>query len=150
MSLEAFVRESNKIEGIMRDPTPQEIEAHMALIKIRSGVTVDDIARFVGVIAPKHVLRNKIGLDVRVGGHIAPPGGDNIKYALIDILAGTRNVNPYQTHLAYERLHPFTDGNGRSGRVLWLWHMFERGQGEISLRRGFLHSFYYQTLDAND
>ena len=37
--------------------------------------------------------------------------------------------------------HPFTDGNGRSGRALWLWQMNNHAPF------GFLHTFYYQTLE---
>jgi hypothetical protein len=40
------------------------------------------------------------------------------------------------------RFGPTTDGNGRSGRALWLWCM--RGRAPL----GFLHQFYYQTLGA--
>lgn len=43
---------------------------------------------------------------------------------------------------AYETLHPFTDGNGRSGRALWLWAMGGIHRAPL----GFLHHFYYQAL----
>jgi Fic family protein len=39
------------------------------------------------------------------------------------------------------------DGNGRSGRAIWLWQML-RQEGGAPL--GFLHHFYYQTLEAQD
>ena len=52
-----------------------------------------------------------------------------------------RALGACETHVRYELLHPFLDGNGRSGRALWLWLM---GQAPL----GFLHTFYYQTLSA--
>lgn len=48
---------------------------------------------------------------------------------------------PWEVHIAYEMLHPFTDGNGRSGRMLWAWQM-------RNFPLDFLHTFYYQTLNA--
>ena len=38
------------------------------------------------------------------------------------------------------------DGNGRSGRALWLWQMVN--QHNYDMRLGFLHLWYYQSLQA--
>lgn len=140
-SLEDFVRESNRIEGIHRNPTGDEIDAHVAFLHLPAP-TVEAMQQFVSIIAPGHVLREKAGLNVRVGDHIAPSGGPNIRKELDFLLSKLLVSDPWHTHVAYETLHPFTDGNGRSGRVLWLWQM-----GEAPI--GFLHSFYYQTLSRS-
>jgi hypothetical protein len=143
-SLEDFVRESNRIEGITRDPTGDEIDAHAAFINVSFPCT-SDLEGFVAIIAPGHRLRDKHGLDVRVGNHIAPRGGPEIRQALDTLLArvaeGADLYHPWQCHIDYETLHPFTDGNGRSGRALWLWQM-------QTAPIGFLHQFYYQTLSG--
>jgi Fic family protein len=59
---------------------------------------------------------------------------------------GPKGFSPYQQHHQYESLHPFTDGNGRSGRTIWAWHMMRVGRDPFALP--FLHRFYYQALEA--
>jgi hypothetical protein len=141
-----FVRESNAIEGILRPPTRTELDAHAAFLPLRT-VTVADVESFVAHVADRP-LRRERGQDVHVGSHRPPPGGEAIERQLSAILADahTGHVTPYEVHVAYETLHPFMDGNGRSGRVLWAWQMLRDGQDPFAL--AFLHRFYYQALDG--
>ena len=138
--LEAFVAESNHIEGILRPPTNEEVAALEEFLA-RPGIKTPDLQQLVSVFQPDAVLRDRDGLDVRVGDHIAPSGGPRIPEMLDRLLMAiwTGNIEPWQAHVEYETLHPFTDGNGRSGRALWLWQMRDAPLG-------FLHTFYYQTL----
>jgi hypothetical protein len=145
MKLRAFVRESNRIEGILR-VTGYEVEAHERLLQCAS-IRVADLEEFVTTVAARP-LRDREGLDVLVGAHRPPPGGPRIRYDLEAILRGIDNgvLTPYDAHVRYELLHPFLDGNGRSGRALWVWHMYQAGLDPFALP--FLHRFYYQALDA--
>ncbi len=149
-----FVIESNLIEGIDRPALPTEIEAYKEFLGLAK-ITVADLEAFVDVIQPGAKLRREVGMDVGVGDYIPPTplnlrqltqprGGAMIESELLIILGRIdgSSLTPYEAHIRYERLHPFLDGNGRSGRVLWLWMM----GGKSPL--GFLHSFYYQTLSA--
>lgn len=149
-----FVRESNKIEGITRAVTPRELEAHRVLLSA-SSLAGSDMTRFVHETtgAP---MREFPGMNVRVGNHVPIAGGVKVQSGLAQLLMYINGATheeaptPYVAHCLYEKLHPFMDGNGRSGRALWLW-MMERDtdRAEISRHRklGFLHTFYYQALE---
>lgn len=146
-TLEDFVTESNRIEGILRDPTWKEIDAHTQFLALDM-VMVQDLERFVSVCQPGAKLRINPGMNVRVGNHLPAPGGQNIIEALAANLHLANDGGPedaHRTHVKYENIHPFMDGNGRSGRVLWLWMM----GGIKKAPLGFLHHFYYQTLQAS-
>lgn len=137
------IAESNRIEGIERPPTASELREYERFLGLPH-VTVNDLIAFVIVYQPNARLRDRAGLDVRVGRYMPPLGGPHIAEQLdallLDVNAG--NVTPWEAHLRYEKLHPFTDGNGRSGRMLWYWM---EGPSPHA-RLGFLHAFYYQTL----
>jgi|SRR5215217_5574154 len=141
--LNLFVRESNWIEGIKRDPLPVEIAAHIMILGA-GAITIPVLQQFVSMVEPDAVLRDQPGLNVRVGDHHPPPGGPTIADDLQRILTLVRTSTPYFIHQEYETLHPFTDGNGRSGRALWLATMGGLKHAPL----GFLHHFYYQSLSA--
>lgn len=146
MNLKDFVRESNRIENIHREPTTAEINRLAAFVGLPR-VETDDVVSFVKFTQPDAVLRDSTAIHgVRVGNHVAPPSGPEIRFNLGVILGNMQRGfdTPFETHCAYLNLHPFTDGNGRSSRAIWLWQM--NGNAPI----GFLHHFYYQTLDAQD
>ena len=136
-----FIRQSNEIENIFREPTIAEIAASKAFLNIKN-IGIIDLCAIVTVYQPGAILRDKMGLDVRVGEHSPMKGDPLIRTFLQSILDEMKNYSPFQTHLYYEDLHPFTDGNGRSGRMLWAWQM-----GSRAFDRDFLHEFYYQTLN---
>ncbi len=137
-----FITESNMIEGIHREPTSCEVEAHLKFMELE-GVAIPDLEEFVSVYQPDARLRNQLGMNVRVGNHVPPAGGPEIYGQLAVRLEFLLENTPYQNHMYYEKLHPFTDCNGRSGRMLWMWQ-FAR-MDELPL--GFLHTWYYQSLD---
>ena len=146
------IAESNMIEGIgwdeesaghagWIDPEAQ-VPAHIKLFTKK--LSVASIVDFVSTIAPHAAFRNSEKVPgVRVGGLTAPPSGPGIEKSLLHLLDTHERgaIDVYNFHKAYEELHPFTDGNGRSGRAIWL-HMM----GPQVPDYGFLQWFYYRTL----
>lgn len=150
MNFKEFLKESNKIEGIFTEITTKDVKVFENFMKLPL-LTVNDLCNFVNHFEPRAVLRNKKGLDVKVGNYFPSPGGEQVEMELNRILT-IANVwhlissaqKPYEVHYLYEKLHPFTDCNGRSGRAIWAWM-----RGSIP-DIGFLHSWYYQSLQYSD
>ena len=145
LQIRDFIRESNAIEGIYRKPSKAEIDGTINFLGIEAPGVLD-VEALVDIYQPGARLRLLPHQNVRVGNYYPPAGGPDIGTRLADILADLPHSDPWEAHLSFERLHPFEDGNGRSGRAVWAWQMVRRPEG---LSLGFLHRWYYQTLSSD-
>ena len=116
-----FVRVSNRMAGITRDPTVAEISAHRGLLAVNA-LRVENLELFIRHIAPGAGLRDTPEAEAP---EETPAAGDDLRSDLATIIqaAQTRSASPSRLHRIYRRLRPFTDGNGRCGRALWMWQM---------------------------
>lgn len=147
-ALVEFVRRSNEIEGISGEPQEHEVRAHadfLAAGALTEGLVTDLAALLTGGYGR---LRDTPGMNVRVGPHLPPPGGPMVAAELRGLLRRINegHIDPWTAHVEYEMLHPFMDGNGRTGRAIWLWHCGGVGALDDLPPLGFLHAFYYETL----
>jgi Fic family protein len=73
-------------------------------------------------------------IGVRVGLFVPPPAGD-VSGLMRELLEWWNNrsggVSPVISsavlHYRFEEIHPFADGNGRTGRAIALWELYRRG-----------------------
>lgn len=71
---------------------------------------------------------------VRVGGYL-PPVPDQVSGLMFELLdwwnKSSDALSPVLSsaivHYRFEAIHPFADGNGRTGRALALWELYRRG-----------------------
>ncbi len=159
-NLLSFVLESNFIENI-RDPARAERECPMyEQLLAQDKLDVECVCDFAAEVTEgAGRLREKAGMDVTVMGFRPPPGGPHIKADLADLLERVNSyrsawadggIDPWTAHCQFETLHPFIDGNGRTGRVIWLWQKTHRGSyGTRDVPPSFLKQFYFQTLDKS-
>ena len=64
-----------------------------------------------------------------------------------------KNIHPLITaaefHQRFEQIHPFADGNGRTGRLLFNWMLLKSGYGVI-LFKNKNRKAYFSALDQAD
>src|SRR5437879_4147941 len=73
-------------------------------------------------------------IPVRVGRYVPPPP-EEVSGLMFELLAwwnkDTARLSPVLSsaivHYRFEAIHPFADGNGRTGRALALWELYRRG-----------------------
>lgn len=98
----------------------------------------DDIFQLHRIIAADVMDQGKTGgyrtMQVRVGGHLPPPAkqvGPLMRELLEWWNQKSKSWSPVISsaviHYRFEDIHPFADGNGRSGRMLALWELYRRG-----------------------
>jgi len=71
---------------------------------------------------------------VRVGRY-SPPAADAVSGLMFELLewwnSASKKLSPVLSsailHYRFEAIHPFGDGNGRTGRMLALWELYRRG-----------------------
>lgn len=101
-------------------------------------VTHDDLFRLHRLLAEDVMDQGEAGryrtIAVRVGKHL-PPTPDMVSGLMRELLdwwnGPSREWSPVLTsailHYQFEDIHPFADGNGRTGRMLALWEFYRRG-----------------------
>jgi len=101
-------------------------------------ITHDDILTLHKIIAGRVMDQGEAGryraTAVRVGNYL-PPSASEVSGLMFELLEWwnkeSRKLSPVLSsailHYQFEAIHPFADGNGRTGRALALWELYRRG-----------------------
>jgi len=98
----------------------------------------DDVFELHRILAGEVMDQGEAGryrtIAVRVGRYV-PPAPDDVSGLMFELLdwwnKRSASLSPVLSsailHYRFEAIHPFADGNGRTGRALALWELYRRG-----------------------
>ncbi len=104
----------------------------------RKTITHEDILKLHRIVAGSVMDQGEAGryrtIRVRVGPYMPPPP-EEISGLMFELLEwwnkSALKLSPVLSaaivHYRFEAIHPFADGNGRTGRALALWELYRRG-----------------------
>jgi len=140
--LKKFILESNKIEQVT-DPD-EAYYSFRAYEKIKK-ITVKSILKL-----HKEIMSN---LDPDIGGRLRDDfvyiGGRKCPFEYLEASLSDHCLNLPETsigvlnwHIVFEKIHPFFDGNGRTGRLLYYWQCQNLGVQPITFCKDNLRWYY--------
>lgn len=111
---------------------------HIEMNAGKKKLTHEDLFRLHAIMAGQVMDQGEAGayrkIRVRVGPHV-PPLPDEVSGLMFELLEWWNKdavtLSPVLSsailHYRFEDIHPFADGNGRTGRALALWELYRRG-----------------------
>src|SRR3990167_5210438 len=155
--IKEFLLESNAIEGVYdMDSLTQAMEAWEYIIK-QDEINLDNIKRTHKILMVNQPLKpSEKGFFRTVPVYVG--GREGIKHEKIEkALVGWCAVMNYKSilfdffesfskdyHVQYERIHPFVDGNGRTGRIFMNWWRVRNGLPILVIHEGEEQMDYYK------
>lgn len=144
------IHESNLIENIDDEEeddqsllaweyiSQQEELSHGVICKVQKIITINQR----GLLPTQRgYYRSLSGINVTIGGIVAP-SPFMVDGLMTNWLLDYKDLSPMEAHKRFEYIHPFADGNGRTGRMLLWWQEIKNG-GEPTLIKSKNKEEYY-------
>jgi hypothetical protein len=133
--MENHIRQSNLIEDIDNpDEDQQSMLAWEYLIaqpKLTHGV-IQRVQKMITINQPlppntrgyyRDMAKVNVTVAGRAGAHFAV-----VPHLMENWRLDHKKLGPLESHIRFEKIHPFIDGNGRTGRMLMWWQEVKMGK----------------------
>lgn len=152
--IELLIRESNLIEGI--DSEQADADSLLAWNRMES---YDSMTHYSLQLMHRMITHSQPDLSpsekgqyrrvqVYVGDHI-PPAPMLVMGLMDNFLSDFMEMDPIDAHIRFETIHPFIDGNGRTGRMLMWWHQWKTGKTPTLFWNDEKHDVYYRLFTGD-
>ena len=151
---ELFIKESNAIEGIHEEEEikqsliawdfliKQDAITHGVICKVQKIITINQ-----AILRPdqRGYYRSFSKTNVLVNGHTAPKP-EFVNNMMAAWLQDLPRMTPLISHIRFEYIHPFADGNGRTGRMFY-WYCCIKKKTKPYLHTAKKREMYYRFFD---
>lgn len=129
-----FLRQSNAIESIYDDESLRKAEEAWVYIRGMSRLHSSNIKKTHRILMagklPRHALGHWRSVPVFVGYSQPLPHWilrEAMSYWAKKANEALSEAQIIDHHVTYEKIHPFLDGNGRTGRIFMNWQLLKNG-----------------------
>lgn len=148
LDMQKHIHESNLIEGIDDPAEDKRSLKAWGWLEKQDKIDVIVLLTLHRKITMKQLTKDEAGsfrrVQVWVGNH-TPPNPASVPYMVENWLKMFMIDTPQLAHISFERIHPFVDGNGRTGRMLMWWHEMRLGREPTLIRSNEAdRQYYYQ------
>ena len=146
-----FLKESNAIEGVYGQDALSQAYHALDYLKSKLVMDVDVVLHThkILMLHQTHLAPNEKGyfrrVPIWIGGRKVEP---DMIFEKVKAWCRTMNKDPWTDigpvglHIMYENIHPFVDGNGRTGRMFLNWQMLKYHRPIMVIKSCERHKYY--------
>lgn len=143
-----FLKQSNAIEGVYDADSLEQAEYAWEFLIAQTEVNVSIICKLHKILMlNQNLAPNEKGylrdIPVFIGGREALD--HELIFGRLKLLAQNMTLVPANSkmhHIEYEKIHPFVDGNGRTGRMLMQWERLREGEPVLIIYEEDKYDYY--------
>ena len=153
---EEFLKESNAIEMVYGEGSLEDAKKAWDYLCSQDTMSIDVVLKTHRILMEnKDLLPHEIGFLRRVPVYIGGKEAIDWTYILPTLHGWAENMNrtsvswdnesmSKRQHVEYEKIHPFVDGNGRTGRMFMNWWRLKNGLPLLVIHEGDEQMEYYK------